>query len=30
VSENGGVGVPEQDDGLSREEQISIMEVMTP
>jgi ribonuclease HII len=30
VSENGGVGVPEQDDGLSREQQISIMEVMTP
>jgi ribonuclease HII len=30
VSENGVVGVPEQDDGLSREEQISIMEVMTP
>ena len=30
VSENGGVGVPEQDDGLTREQQISIMEVMTP
>jgi ribonuclease HII len=30
VSENGGVGVPEQDDGLAREQQISIMEVMTP
>jgi ribonuclease HII len=30
VSENGVVGVPEQDHGLSREEQISIMEVMTP